>query len=52
MHDIFSTSVDAAEKLIPRLIKKGYKLVTVSELAAERGISLEAGTAYGSFYPG
>ena len=51
MHDIFSTSVDAVEKLIPKLIKKGYKLVTVSELAAARGVTLEAGTAYGSFYP-
>ena len=34
MHDIFSTSVDAAEILIPQLIEKGYQLVTVHELAA------------------
>ena len=34
MHDIFSTSVDAAEILIPQLIEEGYQLVTVHELAS------------------
>ena len=33
MHDIFKTSVDAAEIIIPKLIKEGYDLVTVHELA-------------------
>lgn len=49
MHDIFKESVDAAEVFIPQLIQEGYQLVTVSELAAAKGITLEAGTSYGSF---
>lgn len=48
MHDIFSTSVDAAEILIPRLIEDGYELVTVHELAAAKGVQLQPGIAYGS----
>ena len=37
MHDIYSTSADAAVVLIPELTARGYQLVTVSELAAYRG---------------
>lgn len=48
MHDIHSTSVDAAEVLIPELIVRGYELVTVSELAEKKGISLTAGKGYGA----
>lgn len=48
MHDIHEPSVAAAEILIPELIKKGYQLVTVSELAQDKGIALEAGQVYGS----
>ena len=47
MHDIFSTSVDAAEILVPELIKQGYNLVTVHELAKINGIDLQPGTEYG-----
>lgn len=32
MHDIYSASAEAAERVIPELIKQGYQLVTVSEL--------------------
>ena len=46
MHDIFSTSVDAAEILIPRLKKEGYEFVTVHELAKKNGIKLSTGTTY------
>ena len=49
MHDIFSTSVDAAEILIPQLIKEGYQLVTVHELASLHQTELSAGTTYGEF---
>ena len=49
MHDIFKESVDAAEIFIPQLLQEGYQLVTVSELAAARGIALENGVSYGSF---
>lgn len=51
MHDIHSTSVDAAIELIPKLIKKGYQLVTVSELANARGVKLKNGKTYYSFRP-
>lgn len=48
MHDIFKTSVDAAEIIIPKLIKEGYELVTVHELAEKYGITMESGIAYGA----
>ena len=46
MHDIYSSTKSAAVSLIPTLISKGYQLVTVSEMAAYRGITLEDGTVY------
>lgn len=48
MHDIFSSSVDAAEILIPRLIQEGYELVTVHQLAESNGITLQGGVLYNS----
>ena len=48
MHDIYENSVAAAEILIPELIKQGYELVTVSELAHSKGVDLQAGQVYGS----
>lgn len=49
MHDIHSTSIDAALQLIPALKEKGYELVTVSELAKARGIELQDGVSYTDF---
>lgn len=49
MHDIHAESVDAAKDLIPKLQKAGYQLVTVSELAQARGITLTSGERYGRF---
>lgn len=49
MHDIFSTTVDAAEILIPKLIEEGYELLTIHELAAERGVELSAHATYSEF---
>ena len=49
MHDIFSTSVDAAEILIPQLIEEGYQLVTVHELASLHQTELSTGVTYGEF---
>lgn len=48
MHDIFSSSVDAAQILIPRLIQEGYELVTVHQLAQSNGITLQGGVVYNS----
>ena len=49
MHDLYSESKEAAVKVIPKLMKKGYQLVTVSELIKYKGIEVEDGTAYSSF---
>lgn len=49
MHDIFSTTVDAVEMLVPQLISEGYELVTVHELAEKKGVELQTGITYGSF---
>lgn len=49
MHDIHKESIDAAIELIPKLIDKGYQLVTVSEMAEARNISMKNGGKYGKF---
>ena len=46
MHDIYAPTRDAAVSLIPTLISRGYQLVTVSEMAAYRGVNLQDGTIY------
>ena len=46
MHDIHAPTADAAVELIPKLIQKGYQLVTVSELAAYKNKKLKSGTSY------
>lgn len=48
MHDIHAESVEAALKLIPKLRKKGFELVTVSELATLKSKKLENGLSYRS----
>lgn len=50
MHDLYEPTVAASEIIIPELISRGYKLVTVSELAKARGVTLENGVAYYDFY--
>ena len=52
MHDIHEFTVEAAEQIIPALVEKGYKLVTVSELAKAKGITLENGKSYSYFGEG
>ncbi len=49
MHDLYEASAAAAERIIPQLIKRGYKLVTVSQLAQAKGYNLVNGKAYHSF---
>lgn len=48
MHDIYEPTKKAACELIPELERRGYQLVTVSELAKYRGITLEKGKVYHS----
>ncbi|MGL6202359.1 MAG: polysaccharide deacetylase family protein [Lachnospiraceae bacterium] len=50
MHDIHDTTIDAAKDLIPKLKEAGYQLVTVSELAEARGVTMEAGQSYSEFW--
>lgn len=49
MHDIHEASVEAAIRLIPDLIAKGYKLVTVSEMAQAKGVDLQL-ASYSDFW--
>ena len=49
MHDIYETTADAVEILLPKLKEKGYQVVTVSELAKYRGETMEEEKAYGEF---
>lgn len=48
-HDIHKTSVEAIEKLLPYLYVDGYQLVTISDLANNNGITLEAHKSYRYF---
>ncbi|MDD3402409.1 MAG: polysaccharide deacetylase family protein [Hespellia sp.] len=49
LHDIHSWSVDAAIEAFPQLIAKGYQLVTVSEMARAKGVTLDNGGQYFEF---
>lgn len=49
MHELYSQSGDAALQIIPELTRRGYQLVTVSEMAAAKGHTLQAGKLYSSF---
>lgn len=47
MHDIYPSTADAVEKVVPELIAKGYQIVTVSELiAAKTGDNPKPGNQY------
>ncbi|MCL2499769.1 MAG: polysaccharide deacetylase family protein [Defluviitaleaceae bacterium] len=46
LHDIYLSTVQAMEKLIPRLIADGFELVTASELIIEHYGDIEPGKRY------
>lgn len=46
MHELYQTSVEALEILLPKLYAAGYQVVSISELATFQGKTLEAGHAY------
>ena len=50
MHDIYATTLEAVERVIPRLVEEGYRLVTVSELLLHLYGGLEPGVVYGRDY--
>ena len=37
MHEIYGSTADAVEKMVPELIKQGYQLVTCHDLIALKG---------------
>lgn len=49
LHDIHTETVDATIELIPKLEDAGYQLVTVSEMAAAKGVELKDGGKYTDF---
>lgn len=49
MHDMTDSSVDAALRAIDAMQKDGFRFVTVSELAAQKGVRLCGGTVYHRF---
>ena len=51
LHDIHATTVDAVAGIVDDLKAAGYEFMTVSELAAARGIVMQNGVSYGSFRP-
>ncbi|MBQ0059148.1 MAG: polysaccharide deacetylase family protein [Lachnospiraceae bacterium] len=49
MHDIYEQTAVAAEMVIPELVNRGYRLLTVSELAELKGVTLEPHQKYTDF---
>lgn len=46
MHDIYGFTADLCELIIPGLVEKGFRLVTVSEMYEAYGKELKAGEVY------
>lgn len=46
MHDIYEFTADLCEIVIPGLVSRGFKLVTVSEMFEAYGLKLENGNVY------
>lgn len=51
LHDIYPSSVDTALRVVDALLDEGYYFVTVDELFAARGVTLENGKVYRSLRP-
>ena len=46
IHDLYPSTAAAVEKLVPKLRKKGFQLVTVEELFYYKGIDAKGGKVY------
>ena len=49
-HDQYDTTAEAVERLLPKLVEKGYQMVTVSELFRYCGKQMKAGQVYDDTY--
>lgn len=49
MHELYNSTADATERIVPELTARGFQMVTVSELAAIKGVGLNPGQIYYSF---
>ncbi len=50
MHDLYGSTGNATEQIVPWLVDNGYQLVTISELMAVKGINVQKGQLYNSAY--
>ncbi|MGN1126542.1 MAG: polysaccharide deacetylase family protein, partial [Ruminococcus sp.] len=50
MHDIQNSTPAAVKNICKYLSKKGYQMVTISEMAYYKGVKFEGGKAYYDFY--
>ena len=50
LHDIHETTIQAMKEVIPMLKQRGYQMVTMSEMAAARGMQMQNGGKYYNFY--
>lgn len=46
MHELYESTAAASEYMVPKLVEQGFRLVTVSELAAIKGKDLTANSVY------
>lgn len=46
MHDLYPTTAGAVEKLVPKLVKQGFQLVTIDELFYYKKIKTKQGKVY------
>lgn len=49
MHELYTSTADAVERIVPELARRGFQMVTVTEMANARGKSLQAGHLYSEF---
>lgn len=49
-HDIYGSTAEAIERIVPELAEKGYQFVTVSQLAQYKGTAMQNGIKYFSFH--
>lgn len=48
MHDVYETTIEAVEEVLPKLYAAGYQVVSISELAELKGRTLEKHSLYRS----